>query len=96
MATIQHAIHPGVMVEEWRTGLGLTVGEMAEHLRITRQTLSRIIHAKQSVTADMALRLSEALDTSPQVWLNLQQRYDLAQASSKRRKPIPRLQAAAA
>jgi addiction module HigA family antidote len=69
---------------------------LAEHLRITRQTLSRIIYAKQSVTADMALRLSEALDTSPQVWLNLQQRYDLAQASGKRRQPIPRLQAAAA
>jgi addiction module HigA family antidote len=96
MANLQHAIHPGTMVEEWREGLALTVGDMAAHLGVTRQTLSRIIHGRQSVTADMALRLSEALNTSPQVWLNLQQRYDLAQASQARRKRIPQLSAVAA
>jgi addiction module HigA family antidote len=96
MATLQHAIHPGVMVEEWRNGLNLTVQEMAKHLGVTRQTLSRIVHGRQGVTADMALRLSEALNTSPLVWLNLQQRYDLAQAAKRRRKKIPLLHAAAA
>lgn len=96
MASIQHAIHPGVMVEEWRQGLGLSVREMAAHLGVTRQTLSRIIHARQGISADMALRLSEALDTSPQVWLNLQQRHDLARASQQRRKRIPLIKAIAA
>lgn len=42
----------------------------------------------------MALRLSEALGTSPDVWLGMQVQYDLWQAYKKRRKKIPRLRAA--
>jgi addiction module HigA family antidote len=42
----------------------------------------------------MALRLSEALGTSPELWLNLQTQYDLWRASRAKRKKVPRLAAA--
>jgi len=39
----------------------------------------------------MALRLSEALGTSPELWLGMQMQYDLWQASKKRRQRARRL-----
>ena len=42
------------------------------------------------VSAEMALELSEALGTSPELWLNLQIQYDLWQASKAKRKKISR------
>ena len=44
----------------------------------------------------MSLRLSEAFDTSPDLWLKLQVQYDMWQASQKKRKKIKPLVAKAA
>ena len=35
------------------------------------------------VSAEMALRLGKAFNTTPELWLNLQRNYDLWQAGSK-------------
>ncbi|MDT1837719.1 HigA family addiction module antidote protein, partial [Acinetobacter baumannii] len=43
------------------------------------------------ISADMALRLSEALSTSPEFWLNLQVQYDLWIASQNKRPTIQHL-----
>ena len=43
------------------------------------------------ISAEMALRLSEALGTSPELWLGMQMQYDLWQASKKRRQKVRRL-----
>ena len=85
--------HPGEIVQEYMEGLGLTVSALAAHLKITRANLSRMIHGKTGVSAEMALRLSEAFGTSPQVWIRLQANYDLAKAMRKRRFKIARLAA---
>lgn len=85
--------HPGEIIQEYMEGLGLTVSSLAEHLKITRANLSRIIHAKAGVSAEMALRLSAAFGTSPQVWIRMQANYDLAKAMSKRRVKVGRLAA---
>ena len=66
---------------------------MTTTLGISRKTLSKILNERGTVTPDMALRLSRAFDTTPDLWLNLQKNYDLWQAehSSKewlRVKPI--------
>ena len=74
-------------------GLGLTVSALAAHLKITRANLSRMIHGKTVVSAEMALRLSEAFGTSPEVWIRLQANYDLAKARRNRRVKITRLAA---
>jgi addiction module HigA family antidote len=85
--------HPGEIIEEYMEGLGLTVTGLAAHLRITRANLSRTIHGKTGVSAEMAVRLSEAFGTSPEVWIRMQANYDLAKAMRNRRVKIARLAA---
>lgn len=85
--------HPGEIVQEYMEGLGLTVSALAAHLKITRANLSRIIHGKTGVSAEMAVRFSEAFGTTPEVWIRLQANYDLAMALRKRRVKIARLAA---
>ena len=44
---------------------------------MSRKTISKLLNERGSVTPEMALRLSRAFKTTPQLWLNLQQNYDL-------------------
>lgn len=85
--------HPGEIVQEYMEGLGLTVTNLAAHLKITRANLSRIVNGRTGVSAEMAVRLSEAFGTSPEVWIRLQANYDLAKALRGRRVKIARLAA---
>lgn len=85
--------HPGQMLKHHYLGpLGLSITEVAETLGISRKTLSKIINGSSSITPDVALRLSQAFDTTPELWLNLQQTYNLwiAATSSKEWKKIGR------
>ena len=75
--------HPGnIIKEDYLKLLSITVKDMAESLGVSRKTLSKIINGRGSVTPDMALRLSRALDTTPLLWLNLQRNYDLWSAEA--------------
>jgi len=75
--------HPGEVLAGWIADLGLSVTAFAKHLGISRIMLSRILNQRAAVTADMALRLSEALGTSPDVWLQMQTQRDLWQARQR-------------
>ena len=76
--------HPGgILKRHYMEPLSLTVSELADTLGVSRKTLSKIINERGSITPDMALRLSKAFRTTPELWLNLQQNYDLWQASHK-------------
>ena len=87
--------HPGKIIkEDYLLPLFLTIKDMAAVLGISRKTLSKIINERGSITPDMALRLSRAFETTPDLWMNLQQNYDLWQAehssnSWKMVKPLP-------
>jgi antitoxin HigA-1 len=84
--------HPGQVLRQY---LGkVTVTDAARHLGVTRASLSRILNGSVGISAEMALRLSEALDTSPELWTGMQTQYDLWQVSRKKRKKISRLVAA--
>jgi addiction module HigA family antidote len=73
--------HPGrILKQECIEALGLSVTETALKLGISRQTLSEIINGKSGITPTMALKLAKAFNTTPEFWLNMQQKYDLAQA----------------
>jgi addiction module HigA family antidote len=63
--------------------LSLTVSELAGTLGVSRKTLSKIVNERGDVTPDMALRLSRAFNTTPELWLNLQRNYDLWEAENK-------------
>jgi antitoxin HigA-1 len=86
--------HPGgIIKEDYLKPLSLTINELASKLAVSRKTLSKIINERGSVTPDMALRLSRAFETTPDLWLNLQKNYDLWQAENasdewQRVKPI--------
>jgi addiction module HigA family antidote len=74
--------HPGnIIKEDYLKPLSITIQVMAAILGVSRKTLSKIINEHGSVTPDMALRLSKAFDTTPELWLNLQKNYDLWHAA---------------
>ncbi|HEY85001.1 MAG TPA: HigA family addiction module antidote protein [Chloroflexi bacterium] len=70
--------HPGQILKElYLTPLGISNTKLAQTVGVSRKTISAIVNKRKSVRPEMALRLSRALDTSPELWLNLQKTYDL-------------------
>lgn len=81
--------HPGEILREWLTEV--TVTDAATALGITRAMLSRILNGAAAISADMDVRLSKALGTSPGHWLSLQTDYDLWQAQKKFKARVKRI-----
>ncbi len=79
--------HPGLTGQILRNHhlepLSMTITELASALGVSRKTVSKIINQRGSLTPDMALRLSRAFNTSPDLWMNLQKNYDLWHATNK-------------
>ncbi len=76
--------HPGRLVRhECLEPLALSITKGAEILGVTRLTLSNLVNGKNGVSPEMAIRLSKAFGSSPEVWLGLQMDYDLTQAEKK-------------
>src|SRR3974377_1518720 len=74
-------MHPGELLrEEILPALGRSKTEIAKLLGVSRQTLYDILEEKQPVTPAMALRLGKLCGNGPDLWLNLQRRYDLQRA----------------
>ena len=88
--------HPGeILKEDVLPELGLTVGAFAAHLGITRPHLSKLLNRRAGITAEMDIRISEALGQPPGVWLRMQAAYDLWQAEQQSRRPVAPLRVAA-
>lgn len=85
MSRMHNPAHPGEVLREWIPA-DLTVTAAAEQLGVSRVMLSKILNGKSGITAEMALRLSVWLGTSPEVWLEMQTARDLWQAEQK---PLP-------
>jgi len=77
--------HPGRIVkQECLNALSLSVTKGAEILGVGRVTLSNLVNGKNGVSPEMAIRLSKAFGSSPEVWLGLQMDFDLAKAERKK------------
>jgi addiction module HigA family antidote len=85
--------HPGSVLRDYSGEVPVT--EAAKHLGVTRVALSRILNGAAGISADMALRLSEALGTSAELWTGMQSQYDLWRAAKRRHKKAPPLPARA-
>jgi len=89
--------HPGKIIRaHYLEPLGLTVTALADHLGVSRKTLSKVVNERGSVTPEMAQRLGRAFDTGPELWLNLQKNRDLwdsehAPGDWKEIEPLPGL-----
>jgi antitoxin HigA-1 len=86
-------MHPGeVLREEFLVPLNLSAGALARRMDVPRTRIERIAAEETAITADSALRLSKALGTSPQLWMNLQADYDLQIAQKKIGKVIDKIE----
>lgn len=83
-------VHPGLILEEdYIKPLELNLQELANHLGITRNTLFKIRNGRTGITPTIAIALAKTFDTTPQLWLNLQQKYDLwIEENEKTHEPI--------
>ena len=84
--------HPGeILRADYLEPLGLTVTEATKALGVARKTLSAVLNERAAVSPAMAYRLAKALDTSPELWINLQAQYDLWQARGLKLDEVLRL-----
>ena len=82
----KNPFHPGeILLEEFLEPAGATQAALAEKLGWTKARLNELIKGKRGITAAAALDLSDALGTSPKLWMNLQATFDLDKAAKARR-----------
>lgn len=74
---VRPLIHPGDILSDGLRELGISVAELAWLILVPTNRVSQILSGKHNITADTALRLGRWFGTSPQLWPNLQQAYDL-------------------
>ncbi len=92
MSRMNNPAHPGEVLREYLPE-HMTVGDAAQRLGVSRQALSALLNKRAGVSAEMALRLSQALGTSAEMWVSMQAAYDLWQARQKRRPKVRRIAA---
>ena len=76
-------IHPGEHLAEIMEELGITQYRLAKTMGVPQMRIHEIVHCRRSITADTALRLGQALEMTPDFWMNLQQMYALDVARGK-------------
>ncbi|MBM3299155.1 MAG: HigA family addiction module antidote protein [Deltaproteobacteria bacterium] len=78
-------VHPGrVLLELFMEPLGLSQSRLAEALNVDPGRINRIVTGKSGISADTALRLARYFGTTPEVWMNLQSKYDLEVAKARK------------
>lgn len=76
-------LHPGELLREDMEALGLSARALAEAIAVPHNRISAILRGQRAITADTALRLAAYFGTSAEVWMNLQQTYDLKVAEQE-------------
>ena len=86
--------HPGeILREEVLPATGMSQGEFAKWLGVSRRTVNEVLQEQRPVTVDMAHRLARALKTTPDVWLGLQQDIDVWDALQRHQHHYSRIKA---
>ncbi|WP_462120173.1 HigA family addiction module antitoxin [Methylorubrum extorquens] len=76
-AEVSPPVHPGeILREEFMTPLGLSAGQVAKALDLPRSRIERIVRQEIGISTDTALRLARFFRTTPDVWMNLQARFE--------------------
>jgi len=74
-------VHPGeILLEEFLLPLGLSQYRLAKDICIPARRINEIVLGKRGISADTALRLARYFSTSEDVWMNLQNRYEIETA----------------
>jgi addiction module HigA family antidote len=84
--------HPGeILREDVLPALNLSVSEAARQLRVTRQTLHRVLSGTSGISPEMAVRLGKFCGNGPGLWLRMQQSYDLWHAEERLRDELEKI-----
>lgn len=80
--TMHNRPHPGEVLAEQLgdEGLGLTIGEAALTLGMSRPALSRVLNGHAAVSTKLALALEANHIGTAELWLKMQMRFDLEHA----------------
>ena len=73
-------VHPREMLRDELEALNLSANALAKELDVPANRITAILRGQRGVTANTALRLARYFGTTPQVWLNLQETYELRRA----------------
>lgn len=76
-------IHPGEILAGELEEIGINALALARRLGVPHNRIYLILDGRRSITADTALRLGKFFGTGPEVWMNLQQKYDLTVAQRR-------------
>ena len=78
--------HPGeVLLEEFLKPMDMTQVAFASHIQVPLQRVNEIVNGKRGITPETAWLFSQALGTTPELWLNLQRNHDLARSRPNRK-----------
>ena len=81
--------HPGeILKEEFLEPLNITQSALAKELNTSFRAINELVNEKRGVTVEMALKLAKYFGTTPQLWLNLQNEYDLYKIANKKEKTL--------
>jgi antitoxin HigA-1 len=70
--------HPGELIrEDLLPETGISQSQLAKYMGVSRRTVSEIIHERRKITTDIAVRLAKVFNSTPEMWLNMQQSIDL-------------------
>lgn len=81
--------HPGRILKQALASYSVTA--VAQHLGVSRLTLSKILNCRGGITPEMSLRLSAALGSSPNFWFKMQAVHDMWQAAHKKQPKIAKI-----
>jgi addiction module HigA family antidote len=80
---MKNPAHPGELIGDTLSELGVSISGAAKTLGITRQQLHNLIAGRSGLTAEMAVRLEKALGSTADTWLRMQMNYDLARVRGR-------------
>ena len=81
MGRMTNPSHPGEVLDElYLKPLGMTATVLANRLDVPRTRIVRLLKCQTSITVDTAMRLARFFSTTPEIWMNIQRAWDLAQA----------------
>ena len=90
-------VHPGeILREEFMLPLELSSHALARAIGVTPARVNDIANEKRGITADTALRLGRYFGTTPDIWINLQKRFELETARRELGKSLDQIQPRAA
>lgn len=77
-------LHPGgVLRRRYIEPRDLSLTAVADAMGVSLSSVSRVVNEKSEMTSDMALRFSYVLGGTPELWMNMQTRYNLAEAQKQ-------------